>query len=224
MTNDYLLDILLGLFRQRFYCDMNFPNGTIGDLGNVVAGATPSKKLRDNFTANGIGWITPRDLAKTSSIFISHGATDITDKGYCSCSATLMPKGSVLFSSRAPVGYVAIAAESLCTNQGFKSVVPHDNIGTAYVFCFLKENAAAIENTGSGTTFIEVSGRIMKDYPAYIPEEHACKSFSQLAGPILELIRINEKARCNLEMLRDALLPRLMSGDIDVSRINCSIQ
>jgi type I restriction enzyme S subunit len=203
---------------------MNFPNGTIGDLGNVVAGATPSKKLRDNFTANGIGWITPRDLAKTSSIFISHGATDITDKGYCSCSATLMPKGSVLFSSRAPVGYVAIAAESLCTNQGFKSVVPHDNIGTAYVFCFLKENAAAIENTGSGTTFIEVSGRIMKDYPAYIPEEHACKSFSQLAGPILELIRINEKARCNLEMLRDALLPRLMSGDIDVSRINCSIQ
>ena len=95
--------------------------GTVVDLGEIVSGATLSTTEENYYTTNGIAWITPNDLSDNEhNMFVFHGERDITEAGLSSCSAILMPAGSVLMSSRAPIGYLAIAANPVCTNQGFK--------------------------------------------------------------------------------------------------------
>ena len=144
--------------------------GSVSDFGEVIGGATPSKDIDDYFCSDGIVWLTPKDLTSTGKKFIYKGETDITDAAYRSCSTKLMPKGSVLLTSRAPVGCVAIAMTELCTNQGFKSIVPSKKIGTAFVYYFLKENKQLLESHSSGTTFMEISGNVLKQKFAYLCE------------------------------------------------------
>lgn len=193
--------------------------GTIADLGEVVGGSTPSKAHSEYYTEHGIAWITPKDLSMDKSKFITHGEIDITQAGLNNSSAKVMPKGTVLFSSRAPIGYIAIAAGEVCTNQGFKSVVPHVHIATPYVYFFLKENLPSIEGVATGSTFKEVSGSAMKSVPAIIPDSDTLNRFTELCVPIFtEQEKLEAESR-RLATLRDTLLPRLMSGEIDVSEV-----
>lgn len=219
--NGYLEELLLTRYDDFFGpFDSSTCDGKLADIGEVIGGATPSKKRADYYSRDGIGWITPRDLSNTNNKFITHGANDITQAGYDSCSARLLCKGSVLFSSRAPIGYVAIADDELVTNQGFKSVVPKPEVGTAFVYCFLKRNARRIADMGAGTTFPEVSGKMMKAVELKLPELETCELFSAFANPLLCMQRKCEAENAELESLRDALLPKLMSGEIDVSKVN----
>lgn len=199
--------------------DPNWRIGTISDLGNVVGGGTPSKKVEEYYTSDGIAWITPKDLSNDKSKFVAHGETDITELGLAKSSATLMPKGAVLFSSRAPIGYIAIADGQVCTNQGFKSIVPFDNVGTAFVYYFLKENLSAIENVASGSTFKEVSGSTMKNFTAVIPDNDALAEFQQFCSTLFEQQRALEYENRYLSSIRDTILPKLMNGEIDVSAV-----
>ena len=143
---------------------------TIADLGEVVGGATPSTKKAENYEGGTIPWITPKDLASFSSRFISRGERNITKYGYKSCSTQLMPAHTVLFSSRAPIGYIAIAEKELCTNQGFKSVIPNENTDYLFLYYLLKFNKDKIENLGSGTTFKEISGSTMRSIEVSVPD------------------------------------------------------
>ena len=154
---------------------------TISDLGTVVGGSTPSKTKPEYYTNNGIAWITPKDLSINKSKFISHGENDITELGLKNSSATVMPKGTVLFSSRAPIGYIAIASNEVTTNQGFKSVIPYSEIGTAFVYFFLKLSLPVIESAASGSTFKEISGSAMKNIPAIIPDRNTLDQFNSLS-------------------------------------------
>lgn len=217
--NGYLEELLLAKYDKLFPVNADF-TGILSDVGTIVGGATPSKKRSEYYCSNGIGWITPRDLSNTSDKFIAHGTDDITDEGYASCSAKLLPKGSVLFSSRAPIGYIAIAADAVATNQGFKSIVPKEEIGTAFIYCFLVRNKHRIADMGAGTTFPEVSGKMMKSVELAIPEQTLCAEFDFFAGPILKQQEALERENRELAALRDALLPKLMSGEIDVSKVD----
>lgn len=218
--NGYLEELLLAKYDKLFPVNTDF-TGILSDVGTVIGGATPSKKRPEYYcSTNGIGWITPRDLSNTSDKFIAHGTDDITDEGYASCSAKLLPKGSVLFSSRAPIGYIAIAADAVATNQGFKSIVPKKEIGTAFVYCFLVRNKQRIADMGAGTTFPEVSGKMMKSVELAIPEQTLCAEFDFFAGPILKQQEALERENRELAALRDALLPKLMSGEIDISQVD----
>ena len=217
--NGYLEELLLAKYDKLFPVNADF-TGILSDVGTIIGGATPSKKRSEYYCSNGIGWITPRDLSNTSDKFIAHGTDDITYEGYASCSAKLLPKGSVLFSSRAPIGYIAIAADAVATNQGFKSIVPKEEIGTAFVYCFLVRNKQRIADMGAGTTFPEVSGKMMKSVELAIPEQTLCAEFNFFAGPILKQQEALERENRELAALRDALLPKLMSGEIDVSQVD----
>ncbi len=188
-------------------------------MGNVVGGGTPSKKVEEYYTSDGIAWITPKDLSNDKSKFVAHGETDITELGLAKSSATLMPKGTVLFSSRAPIGYIAIADGQVCTNQGFKSIVPFDNVGTAFVYYSLKQNLSAIENVASGSTFKEVSGSTMKNFTAIIPDNDTLAEFQRFCSPLFEQQRALEYENRYLSSIRDTLLPKLMNGEIDVSAV-----
>lgn len=220
--NDNLERQVQAYFQELFVdnADPAWTLGTISNLGTVVGGSTPSKSKPEYYTEDGIAWITPKDLSINKAKFISHGENDITELGLKNSSTSIMPEGTVLFSSRAPIGYIAIASGEVTTNQGFKSVVPKPEIGTAYVYCFLKHNLPVIEGRASGSTFKEVSGSTMKNVPAVIPDTETLTCFNDFCVPIFAHQRILEEQNQSLAALRDSLLPKLMSGEIDVSGID----
>ena len=209
------------LFLDTFIKNISseWKNGNVSDLGTVVGGATPSKAKSEYYTENGIAWITPKDLSLDKSKFISKGQIDITEIGFKSCSVKIMPKGTVLFSSRAPIGYIAISSNEVTTNQGFKSIIPHEHIGTPYVYFFLKHNLNLIENMASGSTFKEISGSIMKNIPAIIPDEESLSKFNDFCNPIFKKQEDLEHENSILSKIRDTLLPKLMNGEIDVGGV-----
>ncbi|MBN3018344.1 restriction endonuclease subunit S [Ruthenibacterium lactatiformans] len=221
LLNDNLEQQAQALFQELFITntDPSWETGTISNLGTVIGGSTPSKARPEYYTKNGIAWITPKDLSINRSKFITHGESDITELGLKNSSATVMPEGTVLFSSRAPIGYIAIAAGNITTNQGFKSVVPNAEIGTAYVYYYLKQNLSMIERLASGSTFKEVSGGTMKSVPAIVPDSKTIQEFNNFCLPIFEQQKVLETQNRTLAGLRDSLLPKLMSGELDVSAV-----
>lgn len=115
---------------------MEWKEVTLGEIGTIVGGATPSTKNTSFYDGN-IPWLTPKDLSVNSNKYIFRGERNITEAGFKSCSCKMLPKGSVLFSSRAPIGYVAIAANDMCTNQGFKSVIPNEETDSEFLYYLL---------------------------------------------------------------------------------------
>lgn len=182
--NDNLEAQVSAIYHSMFEEQNEWSKGSVSDFGEIVGGATPSKDIDEYFCSDGIVWLTPKDLTSTGNKFIYKGETDITEAAYHSCSTKLLPKGSVLLSSRAPVGCVAIAMTDLCTNQGFKSIIPKSEFGTAFVYYFLKENRQLLESHSSGTTFMEISGNVLKAIPVSIPPEELTKKFSSICEPI----------------------------------------
>lgn len=177
---------------------------TLSSLGAIVGGATPSTKKTENYEGGTIPWITPKDLSGFSGRYISHGERNITEKGLNSCSAQMMPKHSVLFSSRAPIGYVAISDCEVCTNQGFKSIVPNEKTDYLFLYYLLQYKKKDIENLGSGTTFKEVSANTMKSVEVRVPAE---KSEQEKISSVLSAIddKIEANTRIN-ENLYDQML------------------
>lgn len=220
--NHHLEQQCIALYRHLFGQDAmtDWEIGTIADLGEVVGGSTPSTAKPEYFTEHGIPWITPKDLSLQKNKFIVRGEVDITELGLRNSSARLMPSGTVLFSSRAPIGYIAITSGEVCTNQGFKSIVPKEGIGTAFVYYFLKDNLQIIEAMASGSTFKEISGTTMKSVPAFIPDTHTLAQFSDICKPIFEQQELLERQSARLADIRDALLPRLMSGELSVADVD----
>lgn len=189
--------------------------GTLSEIGDVIGGGTPSKIVPEYYTDNGIAWITPKDLSTNNCKFTSKGETDISELGYKNSSAKLMPRGSVLFSSRAPIGYISIAKNEICTNQGFKSIVPK-KAGTCFIYYFLRNNTSKIESMASGSTFKEASGGLMKSLEVIIPSNKILTAFEEAIQPLFNMQEHNEDENARLSALRDALLPKLMAGEIAI--------
>lgn len=189
--------------------------GRLDEIADVVGGSTPSKAKPEYYTQKGIAWLTPKDLSNHPAVYTSRGEIDITEEGYNSTSTKLMPKGTVLFTSRAPIGYISIAQNDICTNQGFKSVVPK-KAGTCFLYCFLKYVTPEIENKSTGSTFKEASGSLMKSLQVIMPEQKVFEEFEAIMSPLFTRIESLEKENSRLSLLRDTLLPRLMSGELEI--------
>jgi len=183
----------------------NWKDCTLANLGEIVGGATPSTN-NEGYFGGDVPWITPKDLATLQGRFIRRGERSITAHGLESCSARLMPAHSVLFTSRAPIGYIAIAENEVCTNQGFKSVVPNSDTDYLFLYYLLAYNRDKIENMGSGTTFKEVSGSVMKkitvSVPANIKEQRA---IAQILGSLDDKIENNMAINHHLEQVARAV-------------------
>lgn len=207
--NDNLEAQASAIYHSLFDEQDEWQKGTVSDFGEVIGGATPSKDVDEYFCSDGIVWLTPKDLTATGKKFIYKGETDITDEAYRSCSTKIMPAGSVLLTSRAPVGCVAIAMTGLCTNQGFKSIVPYDEIGTAFVYYFLKENRQLLESHSSGTTFMEISGNVLKNIPVSIPPKALTQKFTALCQPIFAHQEQIEAETAQLAELQHTMVSQL---------------
>lgn len=208
--NDNLEAQLSSLFHILF--DKDTENTcVIGDFGEIVGGATPSTENSEFFCTDGIVWLSPKDLTSTGLKFIFKGETDITEAAYKSCSTKMLPKGSVLLTSRAPVGTVAIAMTDLCTNQGFKSIIPKSNLGTEFIYFFLKENKALLDSHASGTTFMEISGNVLKSIPAFLPDGESLLKFKKACRPIFDVQMQNEAEIKELTDLQSTLISQISS-------------
>lgn len=208
-------------FRYLFIDNINsnWEIGCIADIGTVIGGGTPSKAKSEYYTNNGIAWITPKDLSNQKSKFISRGENDITELGLKNSSTKIMPKGTILFSSRAPIGYIAIANNDITTNQGFKSIIPNIEFGTSYIYYLLKQNIPIIESMASGSTFKEVSGKTMKEIPVIIPDLTTLATFNNFCNKLFEKQKNLEKESLILANIRNYLLNILMSNKCNFSKI-----
>lgn len=140
-----------------------FTEYRISDIGQVIGGGTPSTSIDEYWNGN-IPWISPKDLTNYNCVYISCGENFISEKGLNKSGTKLLPENTVLFSSRAPIGYVAIAANSICTNQGFKSIIcDPDKVDYLYLYYYLKANLQYIKLFANGATFPELSGKAMKN-------------------------------------------------------------
>lgn len=171
---------------------------TLAELGEIVGGATPSTKNKSYYGGD-IAWITPKDLSAYQRRFISRGERNITSEGLKNSSTRLMPPNSVLFTSRAPIGYVAIAENEVCTNQGFKSIVPNTDTDYLFLYYLLVHYRDKIKNMGSGTTFKEVSGSVMKQVEVFVPSDKAeQRAIAEILGVLDDKIENNLKINHHL--------------------------
>ncbi|MGN8539784.1 restriction endonuclease subunit S [Helicobacter pylori] len=182
------------------------------DLGKIVGGATPPTNNPKNY-GNKIAWITPKDLSTLQGCYIKKGSRSISRLGFKSCSCALLPKHAILFSSRAPIGYVAIAEKRLCTNQGFKSIIPNKKIYFEFLYYLLKYHKDNISNIGGGTTFKEVSGATLglfqvKIPPTYYEQQKIARTLSVLDQKIENNHKINELLHKILELLYEQYFVR----------------
>ena len=192
----------------------------IGDIADVISGGTPKSGVAENFapSGEGVAWLTPADLSGYKEKYISHGARDLTTLGYSSCSAKLMPKGTILFSSRAPIGYVAIAANEIATNQGFKSFAFPSDIFPDYAYYFLRNIRHIAEEMGTGTTFKEISGSSAKTLPFVLVPFAEQKIIAEKLDTLLAQVD-STKARLEqipqiLKRFRQAVLNAAVTGTI----------
>ena len=176
----------------------------LSEIGTVVGGATPSTTV-ERFYGGDIPWLTPKDLSNFQDRYIEKGERNITQEGLDSCSAQLLPANTVLFSSRAPIGYVAIAKNPIATNQGFKSIIPNEKVDSLFLYYILKYNKDKIEAMGSGTTFKEVSGAVMKNVEISLPSLEEQRRIAGILGAIDDKIENNRRINTNLELQAQAL-------------------
>ena len=188
----------------------------ISEIGTIISGATPKTSDDSNF-GGAIPWLTPADLSGYKDKYISCGARNITQKGYDSCSTQLMPAGSVLLSSRAPIGYVAIAKNPICTNQGFKSIVPKTNVDSEYLYYHLLYLKKTLQDMGSGTTFKELSakklGQVEVSLPSLNEQKRIVARIEELFSELDAAVATLERTKEQLAVYRQAVLKEAFESD-----------
>lgn len=202
--------------------EANVPEGwlltTMDNISNVVSGGTPSSKVSEYFRkpTEGIAWLTPADLSNYNKKYIAHGKRDISDLGYEKSSAKLIPKGSVLFTSRAPIGYVVIAENEISTNQGFKSFVITKYTSSEYLYYYLKSLKDYANLRGTGTTFKEISGKTCKTFPFLMPPLPEQQQIAKLLDDHLDMVEVIKtklgKVQSLLVTFRQSVLVDAVSG------------
>lgn len=203
----------------------NFPQGweikTLGEIGKVISGGTPSTSNKDNFDGE-IAWITPADLSGYKEKYISKGKRNLSEQGLKNSSARLLPPNSILFSSRAPIGYVAIASNTLCTNQGFKNLIPNDDVSSEYIYYFLLYSKRLAESVASGTTFKEISATNFSKLPIPLPplevQKAIVEKLENAFAHIDEAVRHLKSVQTNIPRLKSSLLHCAFSGKLTESQ------
>jgi type I restriction enzyme S subunit len=231
-TNATFEAIAQSIFREWFV-EFNFPNatgeiveselglipsrwmvGTLGDILEVKGGTTPSTK-EENFWNGEYYFATPKDLSNLTSPILLNTERKITKEGISQISSGILPAGTLLLSSRAPIGYLAISNIPVSINQGFIAINAKKT-SNLFALHWLKENMETVISRANGSTFLEITKTNFKEIEIVIPDPETTKRFDEIVSPIFEQIKNNEQQSATLASIRDALLPKLMSGEIEV--------
>ena len=196
---------------------------TVDAAFEISGGGTPSKTVTEYWEDGDIDWYTPTDLTAARSMFMSESKSKITKLGLAKSSAKLFPAGSVMMTSRATIGVVSISETEASTNQGFITCIPNDRYSAYFIVQWLRSSADVIDSLASGATFKEINKKNFREIKIVAPSEIALKRFQELVAPICDSIAVLLKSNRNLRETRDLLLPRLISGEIDVSGLDIEL-
>ncbi len=188
----------------------------IGDIADCVGGGTPSTNVPAYWEDGSITWVTPTDVTRNQHFVLLEAERKITEAGLKSSSSKLVPPYAILMTSRASVGFFAIAGRDVCTNQGFISIVPQDIVFSTFLLFQFSERVEEIRAMGSGSTYPEVSRGKFREFQVLIPPKRLVADFDEQATLLFKQIRVLKQQNQKLRAARDLLLPRLMSGEIAV--------
>jgi type I restriction enzyme S subunit len=214
----YLAPDIWSVFPNRLD-DEGKPEGwsvsSIGQEVEVVGGSTPSTK-EAAFWGGDISWATPKDLSSLSSPVLLGTERLITAAGLSQIGSGLLPVGTVLLSSRAPIGYMAIAEIPVAVNQGFIAMICKRRLSNVFVWLWAQANMETVHQNANGSTFQEISKANFRPIEVTVPTPELLRVFDETAKPLFDRIVSNEKETRTLAATRDYLLPRLMSGEVRV--------
>ena len=224
-----LPDHVAELFPSRFN-EEGLPEGwrtsEIGHEVRIVGGATPSTKEPALWDGGANHWATPKDLSRLQSPVLLDTDRKITDAGVDKISSGLLPVGTVLMSSRAPIGYLAIAGVPTAINQGFIAMICQGRLPSVYVLFWCEQQLDYIKGISGGSTFAEISKRLFRPAPVVVPPAEVLLAYSSVVGPIFDRLVANELEAVSLARTRDLLLPKLISGELrvpDAKRIPAAV-
>jgi len=189
---------------------------TIGEEVRVVGGSTPSTSGLEFWEGGTYHWATPKDLSNLESPVLLDTDRKITDTGLQQITSGLLPVGTVLLSSRAPIGYLAIAEIPVAINQGFIGMICDGALPNHYVRLWTKQNKDAIESRANGTTFMEISKGNFRPLPIIVPPQPLLDAFQVQVDLLHRRVVSNLLESRTLATLRDTLLPKLLSGELRV--------
>ena len=188
----------------------------ISDVCDTIGGGTPSTKVKEYYQNGNIPWVTPTDITKNNSLILLDTATKITNEGLNNSSAKMVPSGTILMTSRASVGFFGICDFPVCTNQGFISCVPYQHNMQMYLLYNLLNRVDEIRGKAGGSTYLEISKKTFRDFEIVVPDIQVLTLFQTTTEKFIERMRILSKQILELQQARDRLLPKLMSGEVEV--------
>ena len=188
----------------------------LGNVVDVVGGTTPSTKVIEYWQGGIHCWATPKDLSNLSTPVLLDTERKITNAGLDKIGSGLLPAGTVLLSARAPIGYLAVSEKPVAINQGFIGILPREGLSNLFMLYWCEAFHERIVNHANGSTFLEISKRNFRNIPLVMPEEEVMPAFDRFARPLYERIVSHERESCSLAIQRDALLPRLVSGQVEL--------
>ena len=192
----------------------------IGEIINTVGGGTPSTTKPEYWDDGDIIWYVPKNLTAAKTMFIADSEKKITALGLQKSSARMFPAYSVMMTSRATIGVVAINTKLACTNQGFITCIPNEQLSAYQIYFWIIESLEKISNLASGSTFKEINKTTFRNLPIIIAEQIIRNNFVKLITPVCKQIENLQAKNTNLRQTRDLLLPRLISGEIDVENLD----
>ncbi len=206
------------LFRQWFVVEAKeeWEAGTLDDILSVKGGSTPSTSIK-GFWDGDIYWTSPKDLTNLDGIYLFNTERKITDAGLRKISSGLLPAGTLLMTSRAPVGVLGFAEVSLAINQGYIAIIDNKGFSKEFIYLWLKTNMDYVQSYSNGSTFMEISKSAFKLLELQLPPVELRVRFQELIIPIFHKIKLNLKQKNSLAKMRDALLPKLMSGELKIN-------
>ena len=182
----------------------NWNEYTLGNITKIIGGGTPSTKVPSYWNGN-IPWITPKDLSMQKSKYIERGGRNITKNGLTNSNANLIPPNSVILSTRAPIGYIAISRRELTTNQGCHTLITSDNIDAEFLYYLLKKNVEFLKSQSNGSTFGELSSKTLKEIKFLFPPLKEQKAIAKNLSDLDTKIELNKKMNKTLEAIAQAI-------------------
>lgn len=192
----------------------------VGEVVDTVGGGTPSTKKPECWENGDIDWFTPSDLTSVRAMFLSGSRKKITGLGLQQSSARMFPAYSVLMTSRATIGVIAINTRPACTNQGFITCIPNERLSALQIYFWITDNKNRITSVASGATYKEINKTEFREFPTVVADPETTAGFLEMANPIAKQIEVLLNKNSNLRETRDLLLPKLISGEIDVENMD----